>query len=158
MKYFLLDRFMEGIVKWFYSLFFGHGYSESDYWISIWAVFLILCVLSVIVYVIYCLVYNFIDKKASTVRQFNATVIDKKYLGEQTTSGVGTAVLSNGGVGIVSTSSTTDEEFLLFVKADKVYKVEVDMQQFYQFKLNDTVNISVRVGGLSKEELSTEII
>jgi hypothetical protein len=98
----------------------------------------------------------------SKIQTLSGELIDKRYMGEQTTSGTGTAIMPNmsGGVGfgIISGSSHTDEEFLFFIKADKIYKTEVDMQQFYSYKIGDRISFEVKIGGLSKTELSTEIV
>jgi hypothetical protein len=127
------------------------------------AIFLIIifaCLL--ILWLIYHLVYDKIDSAKANKQILYGELIDKRYMGEQTTSGTGTMIIPNMnggiGVGIVSGSSHTDEEFLFFIKADKVYKTEVDMQQFYSYKIGDRISFEVKIGGLSREELGTEIL
>ena len=123
---------------------------------------LILLVISITLWLIYNGIYIYFDKRRSTKEILSGELIDKRYIGEQSSSGVGTAVIPNtsGGVGIglVSTSSHSDEEFLFFVKADKVYKMEVDMQQFYGKNVNKKVRFEVTTGGLSKDELDVELV
>ncbi len=123
---------------------------------------LILLVISITLWLIYNGIYIYFDKRRSTKEILSGELIDKRYIGEQSSSGVGTAVIPNtsGGVGIglVSTSSHSDEEFLFFVKADKVYKMEVDMQQFYGKNVGEKVRFEVTTGGLSKDELDVELV
>jgi hypothetical protein len=117
-------------------------------------VILILLVISITLWLIYNGIYIYFDKRRSTKEILSGELIDKRYIGEQSSSGVGTAVIPNtsGGVGIglVSTSSHSDEEFLFFVKADKVYKMEVDMQQFYGKNVGEKVRFEVTTGGSVK--------
>ena len=137
-------------------------FDKETYWLYVFITFLCLCAAGLIVLLIYRVVYNYFDKRSSTEEILSGELIDKRYIGEQSSSGTGTAVLPNtsGGmsVGLVSTSSHSDEEFLFFVRVDKIYKTGVDMQQFYKYNIGERIRIKVKTGGLSKEELTTKII
>lgn len=141
----------------FSSLDFGVG----EYWICVLLALLILLAAGLLIWIIYSVIYDYFDKRSSTKETLSGELVDKRYMGEQSSSGVGTAVIPNtsGGVGIglVSTSSHNDEEFLFFVKADKVYKIEVDMQQFYGKNVGEKVRFEVTTGGLSKDELDVKL-
>jgi hypothetical protein len=140
------------------SLDFGVG----EYWVCVLLALLILLAAGLIVWIIYLGIYGYFDKRSSTKETLSGELVDKRYIEEQSSSGVGTAVIPNisGGVGIglVSTSSHSDEEFLFFVKADKVYKMEVDMQQFYDKNVGEKVRFEVTTGALSKDELNIELV
>jgi hypothetical protein len=142
----------------FSQLEFGTG----EYWVCILLSVCILAVIGLIGSLIYSGIYGYFDKRSSTKETLSGELVDKRYIGEQSLSGVGTAVIPNtsGGVGIglVSTSSHSYEEFLFFVKADKVYKMEVDMKQFYSKNVGEKVRFEVTTGGLSKDELDVELV
>lgn len=137
-------------------------FDKETYWMYVFIAFLCLCVIGLIGWLIYSGIYGYFDKRSSTKEILSGELVDKRYIGEQSSSGVGTAVIPNtsGGVGIglFSTSSHSDEEFLFFVKADKVYKMEVDMQQFYGKNVGEKVRFEVTIGGLSKDELDVELV
>jgi hypothetical protein len=137
-------------------------FDKEIYWLYAVLSILILIVIGLIVWLICGIIYNYFDNRSSTKETLTGGLVDKRYIGEQSSSGVGTAVIpttSGGvGVGLVSTSSHSDEEFLFFVKADKVYKMEVDMQQFYCKNAGEMVMFEVTTGGLSKEELNVELV
>jgi len=151
----------------FYDFFKAHDsfpdlFTKDDYWFDIFLIFLGLVMLFAIIMLIHTVIYSLIDKKKSTIERKTGELIDKRYNGEQTLHGSGVAVLpsTNGGisVGMGSTSSHQDEEFLFFLKSDKVYKCEVDMQQFYKYKIGDQIGFDVTIGGLTKEELKIKIV
>lgn len=137
-------------------------FGAGEYWLCIFLFILILSLIGLIVCLIYGGIYDYFDNRSSTKETLSGELVDKRYIGEQSSSGVGTAVIPNtrGGVGIglVSTNSHSDEEFLFFVKADKVYKMEVDMQQFYDKNVGEKVRFEVTTGGLSKDELDVELV
>jgi len=137
-------------------------FDKETYWMYAIVSILILLVIGLILWLIYVGIYSYFDCRSSTTETLSGELVDKRYIGEQSSSGVGTAVIPNtsGGVGIglVSTSSHSDEEFLFFVKADKVYKMEVDMQQFYGKNIGEKVRFEVTTGGLSKDELGVELV
>jgi len=150
----------------FYETFKSWGkypqyFDKTDYWLQVVIILLIALAAAIILAALSAYIYDKIDNNRATKTQHNGLLIDKKYIGEYSTSGTGTAVVpsTNGGVGIgvVSTSSHADEQFIFFVKSDKVYKIPVDMQNFYSLSVGDKIKFNVLIGGLSKKELSAEI-
>jgi hypothetical protein len=93
-------------------------FDKADYWLDVLFCFLMFIVVIIIIWFIYYVIYSYFDKRSSTKEILTGTLIDKHYVGEQS------------GVGVISTSSHSDEEFLFFVQSDKVYKIKCDMQQF----------------------------
>ena len=136
-------------------------FDKTLYWCCFFISILILAFIVVMVYWAYSAIYDSLDRKRSTKEIVTGDLIDKRYVGEQSSTGTGTAILpSSGGglsVGIVSTSSSSPEEFLLFIKASRVYKIECDMQQFYSVKVGDKVRIEISIGGLSKKEINYKL-
>lgn len=124
--------------------------------------FVLLAVGVILIYAAYEFIYDYVDSKFSSTETLSGELIDKRYKGEESSSGVGTAVVpsANGGVGvgIVSTSSYSPEEFLFFVRADKVYKIEVDMQKFYNKNLGEKLKFELTIGKFSNDILSTNLI
>lgn len=137
------------------------NFDTSDYWFYVFITLLFLAILAIIIGMIYSGIYDARDKRKSTKQILIGELIDKKYVGEQSSSGVGTAVLPNtsGGVsvGVISTSSSSEEEFILFIRADKVYKINCDMQTFYSKNIGDKIQFEVTIGGLSNEQLDVEL-
>lgn len=136
-------------------------FGAAEYWVAMFVLLLIAFLVFIIAYLVYDGIYNAIDRKRATVEHLSGEVVDKRYNGEQSHSGTGTVLMPNTsggiGVGVVSTSSHSPEEFLLFVRADKVYKIEVGMQEFYSITIGDKIRFERTIGGLSKEELYIEL-
>ena len=137
-------------------------FSTGYYLVCVLIFLLTLVLIGIICWLIYAAFYSYFDSRSSTKQTLWGELIDKRYIGEQSSSGTGTAVIPNAnggvGVGLVSTSSHSDEEFLFFVKADKVYKIEVDMQQFYGSNIGEKISFEVTTGGLSKEEIEVQLV
>lgn len=136
-------------------------FDNEHYWLCVFLSVILLFVLYLVGWLIYGLIYDLIDNRKSYIVEQTGKLIDKRYVGEQTTQGTGTAVVSTGngvGVGIVSTSSHKDEEFLFFIQADRIYKIVVDMENFYHFDIGDRIKFEVKVGGISNRELKSNII
>lgn len=150
------------LVEWSYSQMFDYQYKPEDYWLTVFLMFLWLLIAIGILMALYWGIHWIIDSRTATTSILTGTVIDKKYIGEQSQSGVGTAIVpstSGGvGVGIVSTSSRSSEQFIFFVKADKIYKIDVDMQVYYSINIGNNVSFELRLGGLSKDELDIKLL
>jgi len=144
-----------------FSPFYGE-FRESDYWVMMLLAFLALCIVALIVFAIYCLIYGYIDKKRAVTLYNTGVLIDKKYVGEYDSTSTGTVIMpnSNGGVGVGMTSSTSHspERFLFFVKQEGVHKIEVDMDNYYAYKTGDKVKFEMLVGGLSNEVLEINLV
>lgn len=137
-------------------------FDTGDYLVCLSVSLCLVVITAIIGWLIYSSIYGYVDKKRSTKKILFGELVDKKYIGEKYSSGMGTAVIPNTsgsvGIGLVSTSSHSDEKFLFFVKSDKVYKMKVDMQQFYSKKIGEKVRFEVRIGGLSKDEINIELL
>jgi Tfp pilus assembly protein PilE len=149
---------LDKIAEWFYNLF--HHYNLYNHNHDFVATFVELIVFIIIVLFILALIiygiYSYYDDKLGTNKPLQGILIDKHYKGEEHYSGSGVGI-ANGGIAVVSTSSTSEEEFMLFIRADKVYKIKCDIQQFYQYKIGDNVNFSVRIGRYSKDDLNSTL-
>lgn len=154
--------FLEGLVKWLYNLTMHYPYNRDDDYVPFLIILLLFMLLAVfLLWVAYHLIYDYIDKRTSVKTEYTGNLVDKKYIGESDSSGTGTAMVATGsgmGIGLVSTSSHTDEDFLFFIKADKIYKCEVDMQNYYHFNIGDRINFSVLRGGKSGDQLEINLI
>lgn len=137
-------------------------FDNGDYWLHVTLSITILAAIVLIIFGIYSLIYYYRDRSKSTYENLVGQLVDKKYIGEFTSTSSGTAVIPNsdGGVGIGVTSSTSHspEKFLLFVSADQVYKIQVGMQEFYKKNIGDRIEFKIRIGGLSGEILETELV
>lgn len=135
----------------------GVGFDKKTYWLMLFLSVTLLGIAILIGYGIYSLLYGIIDWRRSAYQTLSGIVVGKQFVPEQEFSGTTTTVMptSGGGigVGIGSVHSTSEEEFLIFVKADRVYKILVDMQQYFGLKDGDAVRFTIRIGGLSNEAL-----
>jgi len=132
------------------------GFSDIGmYWLSVLLLLLCLALIGLIIGAIYQSIYDSIDEKNPIIKTLKGTLIDKVYIGSQRSTGTGTTLIpnSNGGlgVGIISTTSYSSEQFLFFVEVDRVYKVSVDMQDFYKNEEGDKVDIDIFIGKLSNK-------
>lgn len=142
-----------------------HGstyFSESErFWIGLIYFVLFLILFALIVLGVYLLIYKIIDKNRSYQEVKAGVIVDKIYVASSTSSGSGTAIMpsANGGigVGVISTSSTTPEQFLLFVQCPAIQKIEVSMEQYYKYEVGNTISFINTIGGLSKDILKTDI-
>jgi hypothetical protein len=116
-------------------------FDTGEYWVCILLSVSILAVIVLIGLLIYSGIYRYFDNRSSTKETLSGELIEKRYIGEKSSSGVG-----------------SDEGFLFFVKADKVYKMEVDMQQFYGKNVGEKARFEVTTGGMSKDELDVELV
>lgn len=91
---------------------------------------------------------------------YNGTVIDKHYEPEQTSSGVGSAIATNGQVGIVSTFDHESEKFLLMVKKQngEIVTTESEPEIYYQKKIGDVVVCKAYIGKWSIVDWTNETI
>lgn len=128
--------------------------SGSDFAVGCVEVLLVLMVLAFIIWSIYSL----IDWMNSYTQDLSGKIVDKKYEGEHNSTG--TAIVNTGnGVGVGVTSQHEDEQFLLFVDSSgQIYKLDTSMQYYFHCKIGDSVRFKVKIGGLSKDILSSELI
>jgi hypothetical protein len=78
-----------------------------------------------------------------------AMVIEKHYSPEETSTGVGYGTTSNGGSGVVVTTSHKSDEYFIFVKeGNENIKAETNMDRFLEINKGDMVNIEHYYGRL----------
>lgn len=103
---------------------------------------------SIIAILILGLAFILIDGLASKPEAFYGKVIDKQYKAERTNVGTGTAVVSNGGVGVVTTTEVDPEEFLIMVKteSEKIVTVKCEPELYYQKELGERIDCNAYKG------------
>ena len=115
---------------------YPYYFDQKTYWLYVSLTFLSLCGIALISMLIYGFIYKYLDYRSSTKKTLSGKLVDKRYICEQ--FGLGT--------------------YVIFVKADNVYKMEVDMQQFYDKNIGEKIMFEVIIGGMSKDELNIEFI
>ena len=103
---------------------------------------------SLIAIVILGITFLLIDGIASKSEAFYGNVIDKHYKAEMTSVGTGTAVGSNGVVGVVTTTEVDPEEFLLMVKNEsgKIVTVKCEPELYYEKEVGERLYYNVYKG------------
>ena len=147
--------------NWHQELWPNLDYEITDYLVWLTVALLTLVVFVFVILEIIHFVHNKVDASTAVHEIMMGKLIDKQYKSESNSSSSGTVIVPNAsggiGVGLISSNTYSEEEFLLFVNAGKVYKIEVDMQQYYSFKEGDVVKFVVTIGGLSKKQLCLEL-
>lgn len=94
------------------------------------------------------LAFFLIDGIASKPEPFYGSVIDKHYKAEITSVGTGTAVGSNGSVGVVTTTETDPEEFLIMVKTEtgKIVTVKCEPELYYEKQVGQKIDCKAYKG------------
>lgn len=94
------------------------------------------------------LIFLLVDGLASTVTQQQGTVVDKHYEAERSGLETGTAVTTDGEVGIVTTVETTPEQFVIMIKTSdqEVITLKCEPKLFYQKEPGDPMSYQVRRG------------
>lgn len=144
------------------QLMFG-SYGDIDigeYWAAMFILLLLSVVVCIFVWLMIEIIYDTVDERRASTVQLEGVLLEKEYEGRKVSSGTGVTTISTAGgmgVGITSTTSTTPEQFLLFIKADKIYKVPVDMQEYFNYEVGQKVKFNVKIGHLSKKELENFI-
>jgi hypothetical protein len=103
---------------------------------------------SIVTIIILGFVFILIDRVASKPEAFYGKVIDKHYKAERTSVGTGTAVGSNGGVGVVTTTGVDPEEFLIMVKTEsgKIVTVKCGPELYYQKEVGERIDCNAYKG------------
>lgn len=96
---------------------------------------------SMVVVIILGMLFLGIDGIASRPESFHGYVIDKHYKAERISVGTGTAVGSNGNVGVITTTEFDPEDFLIMVKDEsgRVVTVKCDPELYYQKEIGDSI-------------------
>ena len=103
---------------------------------------------SIIAIVILATAFFLIDGIASKPEAFYGNVIDKHYKAERTSVGPGTAVGSNGNVGVVTTTEVDPEEFLIMVKTEsgKIVTVNCEPELYYEKEIGERIDCNAYKG------------
>ncbi len=103
---------------------------------------------SIIAIFILGLAFLLIDGIASKPEPFYGSVIDKHYKAERTSVGTGTAVGSNGSVGVVTTTETDTEEFLIMVKTEtgEIVTVKCEPELYYEKQVGQKIDCKAYKG------------
>lgn len=83
-----------------------------------------------------------------TDKPFEGIIMDKHYKSEENSTGTGTTINSDGNIGIITTSSHSDEKFLLIIKTiDGQYKTaESTPETYYTKKVGDKISGAEHIG------------
>ena len=92
-----------------------------------------------------------VDLLASQPVTYSGTVLDKHYEAERSDLGTGAAITPDGEVGIVMTTDSTPEQFVLMIRTEdqKVITVKCKPELFYQKKIGDSMVYVVNRGLLT---------
>ena len=92
-----------------------------------------------------------VDGLASTTVQHQGVVLDKHYEAERSGLGTGTAITPDGEVGIVTTTESEPEQFVLMIRTEdqKVITVKCKPELFYQKEVGDAMVYVVNRGLLT---------
>ena len=103
---------------------------------------------STIAIVILGLAFILIDGIAIKPEAFYGSVIDKHYKAERTSVRAGTAVGSNGNVGVVATTEVDPEEFLIMVKtaSGKIVTVKCEPELYYEKEIGERIDCNAYKG------------
>lgn len=91
---------------------------------------------SIFALIILFLIFILIDGIFSKPVYFSGVVVDKQYSAESTRTGTGYGVTSNGQTGVVVTTETEPEKFLIMVKtkSGKIFTAKCEPEVYYSKK------------------------
>lgn len=148
------------IIKQIYTVDrpYAPPFTVNDYWAYlIFTVLMVITALVIIAILFWGIVLAF-DTILATKKIHLGTLIDKQYVGASvsTTTSISVPISS---IPMKTTSRRSlAEEYLFFVRTDeKVYKVEVQLQQYFAFDIEQRINIEVTTGGIFKEDLRAKL-
>ena len=89
-----------------------------------------------------------VDGLALTTVQHRGVVLDKHYEAERSGLGTGTAITSDGEVGIVTTTESEPEQFVLMIRTEdqRVITLKCTPELFYQKDVGDAMVYAVHRG------------
>lgn len=126
-----------------------YNYDGSIDWVGLGIIILF----SAIVFgLVLWIIYTIVDHACFTPFESEATIVDKIYVPESNSTGVGVAVTSNG-VSPVVTNNHTSENWKVVVRLDSdgdVISISVNAEYYYDCKLKDRVTIKSKIYWLSK--------
>lgn len=94
------------------------------------------------------LIFILTDGLMSKPEYFSGNVIDKHYKAESHRTGTGVGVTSSGQTGVVMTSESEPEKFLLMVKTEngKVVTAKCKPELYYQKEIGQSIEFAVYKG------------
>lgn len=129
-----------------------------------WFLFITLLVLAaVITWVIRIEIYDRKDRRLAILVRGEGYVLTKVYVPKQTHISSGTVITNSSdgpGVGLVSSTSHSNEEFIVFVRtvSGNTLKFFTNMEYFHSLKEGNNVRYERKIGGLSKQVLESYLI
>lgn len=106
-------------------------FTNNEWWIIAIVFFIVFIAVIATMYFAYCDVMKWLDKKRPTIVVKHGKIIDR---------------------------SITDDEYFLIVESDDMYRIEVEMKDYYLHAVNDRVRFEVTTGGISKEVISIKLL
>ncbi|MBE7671577.1 hypothetical protein F7649_10680 [Tenacibaculum piscium] len=96
---------------------------------------------SVIALIILGVTFIVIDVINAKPKQFYGTIIDKHYKAERNSNGTGYGMTSNGKMGVVVTSESEPEKFLVMVEIEngKIFTVECSPELYYKKQIGEKI-------------------
>lgn len=103
---------------------------------------------SIFTLILFGLVFILADGLMSKPEYCSGNVIDKHYKAESHRTGTGVAVTSSGQTGVVVTSESEPEEFLLMIKTEdgKVVTAKCKPELYYQKEIGQSIEFAVYKG------------
>ena len=112
---------------------YPQNFNNVHYWTYISAYTIFFAGLLFFLFVLCNLVFMAINHMTSKTKIIQGKLIDKKY-----------TKLYDG--------------YMFYIQADKVYSVEVGMQNFYKSDIGEIMIVELTTGGLSKKEICIELM
>lgn len=106
---------------------------------------------SVIALIILGITFIVIDGINTEPKPFYGTVIDKRYKAERNSTGTGYGMTSNGKMGVVVTSESEPEKFLVMVKTEsgQIVTVKCSPELYYEKEIGEEIDCVNYVGSFT---------
>lgn len=103
---------------------------------------------SIFVLILIGLVFILTDVLMSKPEYFSGNVIDKHYKAKSHRTGTGVGVTSSGKTGVVMTSESEPEKFLLIVKTEngRVVTAKCEPELYYQKEIGQSIEFAIYKG------------
>lgn len=103
---------------------------------------------SILALILFGLVFILVDGLMSKPEYYSGNVIDKHYSSASHKTGTGVGVTSSGQTGVVMTSESEPEKFLLIVKTEngKVVTAKCKPELYYQKEIGQSIEFAVYKG------------
>ena len=89
-----------------------------------------------------------VDMFGGEDKYFEGTVIDKHYKAERNSTGTGYGMTSNGKMGVVVTSESEPEKFLVMVKTEnaQIFTVKCSAELYYKKEIGEQIECNNYIG------------